>query len=168
MSSTVNASSQFSRNVVERDARPRLAFVQAGWHADIVDRCRVAFLDAIQSHGFSRADVDLHEVAGAFEIPLLAKQLATSGDYAAIVTAGLVVDGGIYRHEFVAQAVINGLMQVQLETGVPVLSGVLTPHRYHETDEHNRFFREHFEIKGGELARACASTVLGIAARALV
>jgi 6,7-dimethyl-8-ribityllumazine synthase len=165
MSSTVNARSRFSRNSGARDARPRIAFVQAGWHADIVDRCRVAFLDAIQSHGFSRADVDLYDVAGAFEIPLVAKRLAIGGGYAAIVTAGFVVDGGIYRHDFVAQAVISGLMQVQLETEVPVLSGVLTPHHYHATDEHNRFFREHFEVKGAELAHACASTVLGIASR---
>ena len=56
---------------------------------------------------------------GAFEIPLHAKRLATSGRYAAVVGAGLVVDGGIYRHEFVADAVVNGLMRVQLDTDVP-------------------------------------------------
>ena len=96
---------------------------------------------------------------GAFEIPLHAKRLARSGLYAAVVGAGLVVDGGIYRHEFVAEAVINGLMDVQLETEVPVISAVLTPHHFHGHDEHIRFFGDHFEVKGAEAARACAETI---------
>jgi 6,7-dimethyl-8-ribityllumazine synthase len=112
-------------------------------------------------YGFDRKDIDIQEVAGAFEIPLAAKRLAASGQYAAIVTAAFVVDGGIYRHDFVAQTVVSALMQVQLETDVPVLSGVLTPHKYHATEEHNRFFRDHFRVKGGELADACVSTIVG-------
>jgi 6,7-dimethyl-8-ribityllumazine synthase len=71
----------------------------------------------------------------------------------------LVVDGGIYRHEFVAEAVITGLMQVQLETGVPVISAVLTPHHFHEHETHRKFFFDHLETKGAEAARACAHTV---------
>ena len=96
---------------------------------------------------------------GAFEIPLLAQRLARSGRYDAIVACGLVVNGGIYRHEFVADAVVSGLMQVQLETGVPVFSVVLTPLNFHESDEHQRFFAEHFVIKGQEAARACMQTL---------
>jgi 6,7-dimethyl-8-ribityllumazine synthase len=64
-------------------------------------------------------------------MPLHAKLLAKSGRYAGIVAAALVVDGGIYRHEFVAQSVVSGLMQVQLETEVPVFSVSLTPHHFH-------------------------------------
>ena len=94
---------------------------------------------------------------GAFEIPLQAKLLAQSGRYDAIVAAGFVVNGGIYRHEFVADAVISGLMRVQIETEVPVISAVLMPQRFHEHQEHQRFFREHFLIKGAEAAAACAS-----------
>lgn len=105
------------------------------------------------------SDCDFFEVAGAFEIPLHAKLLAKTGKYAAIACAGLVVDGGIYRHEFVAQAVISGLMQVQLETEVAVLSAVLTPHHFHGSGEHVGFFHEHFVVKGAELARACVDTV---------
>jgi 6,7-dimethyl-8-ribityllumazine synthase len=94
-----------------------------------------------------------------FEIPLHALQLARSGRYAAIVGCALVVDGGIYRHEFVAHAVIDGLMRVQLDTGVPVISAVLTPQQFHEHAEHRRFFAEHFVVKGREAARACLRTV---------
>lgn len=144
--------------------RPRIAFVQACWHREIVDQCKTSFLQSIQQCGYTEDDIDLYEVPGAFEIPLHAKRLAQSGGYAAVVAAGLVVDGGIYRHDFVATAVINGLMQVQLETGIPVFSAVLTPHHFHNGQEHVGFFHEHFLVKGAEAAHACADTVAKLAA----
>ncbi|MEO6921674.1 MAG: 6,7-dimethyl-8-ribityllumazine synthase [Collimonas sp.] len=140
-------------------ANERIAFIQAGWHREIVDQCRIAFIAEIANAGYTEQDIDFFEVAGAFEIPLHAKLLANSGRYAAVVATGLVVDGGIYRHEFVAHAVIDGLMQAQLETGVPVLSAVLTPHHFHGGEEHHKYFFEHFLVKGAEAARACADTI---------
>jgi len=137
----------------------RIAFIQACWHRDIVDRCRVSFTSEMQKLGFAADAIDFFEVPGAYEIPLHAKVLAQSGRYEGIVAAGLVVDGGIYRHEFVAQAVISGLMQVQLETQVPVFSAVLTPHHFHAGEEHQQFFYNHFVVKGAEAAHACATTV---------
>ncbi|HWT96232.1 MAG TPA: 6,7-dimethyl-8-ribityllumazine synthase [Terriglobales bacterium] len=142
----------------------RVAFVQAQWHSDIVHQARDAFLAEMQRQGVARDDIDVLDVPGAFEIPLHAKRLALSGRYAAIVGAALVVDGGIYRHEFVAQAVISGMMQVQLETEVPVLSAVLTPHHFHDSAEHHQFFFDHFVVKGAEVARACAATLANLAA----
>jgi 6,7-dimethyl-8-ribityllumazine synthase len=137
----------------------RVAFVQSCWHKDLVDQTRSSFVKEIGQLGIAEADVDFFEVTGAFEIPLHAMRLAESGTYDAIVAAGLVVDGGIYRHEFVADAVIGGLMRVQLDTGVPVISAVLTPHHFHEHETHRAFFFEHLETKGIEAARACAHTI---------
>ncbi len=137
----------------------KIAFVQAAWHRDIVDQARKAFAAEAASSGYGSGDIDYFEVAGVFEIPLHAKLLANSGRYAAVVAAGLVVDGGIYRHDFVSTAVINGLMQVQLETEVPVLSVVLTPHHFHSGQEHQQFFHDHFSVKGAEAARACIDTI---------
>ncbi len=141
---------------VEND---RIAFIQAGWHADIVDEGRNAFLAELPKLGIAVDRVDVCEVPGSLEIPLRSKQLAKSGRYAAIVAAGLVVDGGIYRHEFVAETVIDGLMRVQLETEVPILSLVLTPHSFHEHEAHRGFFQRHFELKGREAAAACVSVI---------
>src|SRR5262245_24158903 len=90
--------------------RRRIAFIQSCWHRDIVDRCRDSFLAEVARQGVERGDIDLFEVPGAFEIPLQAKVLARSGRYAAVVAAAFVVNGGIYRHEFVAGSVIEGLM----------------------------------------------------------
>ena len=103
------------------------------------------------------AEYVVFDVPGAFEIPLMARTLAKTGKYDAVVGSAFVVDGGIYRHDFVADAVLSGLMQAQMDTDVPVLSAVLTPHQFQETEEHTRFFREHFKIKGREAAVACLS-----------
>ena len=109
------------------------AFVKANWHKDIVDRALDGFTQLIP-----RTAVDVFDVPGAFELPLVARDLALSGRYTAVAAAAFVVDGGIYRHDFVAKAVVEGLMRVSLDTGVPVLSVSLTPHHYQETDHHNR------------------------------
>src|SRR2546426_1046434 len=96
---------------------------------------------------------------GSLEIPLMAKKLAKTGRYAAVCASGLVVDGGIYRHEFVAQAVLNGIVQTSLETEVPILSAVLTPHHFHDHAIHEGFFKEHMQTKGKELAEACVGII---------
>lgn len=140
----------------------RIAFVQACWHRDIVDQCRKSFIAEIGKRGVGEAQVDVFEVPGVFEIPLHAKLLAQSGRYAAVVASGFIVDGGIYRHEFVSTAVIDALMRIQLEAEVPVISAVLTPQRFHEHDDHVKFFREHFVVKGAEAAAACAQTIESI------
>ena len=143
---------QSSRTI---DPATRVAFVQARWHADIVDRCREGFLAAIGEE----VAVEVFDVPGAYEIPLLARDLARTGRYDAIVAAAFVVDGGIYRHEFVAETVVGGLMQAQFEADVPMLSAVLTPHHFQETEVHRRFFLEHFALKGREAAEACRAVL---------
>jgi 6,7-dimethyl-8-ribityllumazine synthase len=140
-----------------------IAFVQSCWHRDLVDKARDSFLAEIAAL-LPDAEVSTFEVPGAFEIPLHAKLLATSGGFDAVVAAGLVVDGGISRHECVADAVIGGLMRVQLDTSVPVFSCVLTPQHFHEHADHVSFFAEHLVGKGREVARACAQTLEAIRA----
>lgn len=137
----------------------RVAFIQASWHKEIVDQSRKGFLAEMLVLGYQESDIDFFEVGGALEIPLHAKLLAKTGRYAGIVGAALVVDGGIYRHDFVAQSVVSGLMQVQLETEVPVFSVSLTPHHFHAGEEHQKFFFEHFVHKGQEAARTCVDTL---------
>ncbi|MGO2111446.1 MAG: 6,7-dimethyl-8-ribityllumazine synthase [Pseudoclavibacter sp.] len=130
-----------------------IAFVKASWHADIVDQALAGFEQDMAASG-AEYSITAIDVPGAFEIPLQAKRLAETGDYDAIVGAALVVDGGIYRHDFVAAAVVDGLMRVQLDTNVPVFSVSLTPHHFQPTDDHTGFFHAHFVKKGAEAARA--------------
>ena len=142
----------------------KIAYVQAAWHTEITDRCKEAFLSELARHGRDKSAVEFFSAPGSLEIPLMAKKLAKTGRYAAVCASGLVVDGGIYRHEFVAQAVLHGLVQTSLETEVPVLSAVLTPHHFHEHAVHQDFFRAHMETKGRELAEACLSIIDNLAA----
>lgn len=125
------------------------AFVKANWHAEIVDQALAGFCELIPAE-----QVEVFDVPGAFEMPLMAKGLASSGRYAAVAAAALVVDGGIYRHDFVAQAVVDGLMRAGLDSGVPVLSVSLTPHHFQETDHHCAIYKAHFVQKGREAAQA--------------
>ena len=151
---TTNLNKNTSTDIAKRD---RVAFVQACWHRDIVDQLRDSFKTEFAK--LSEREIDFFEVPGAYEIPLHAKALAETNKYAAVVAAGLVVNGGIYRHDFVGTAVIDGLMRAQMDTGMPVFSAVLTPHNFHSSEEHQQFFKEHFVHKGEEVAHACAQTL---------
>ena len=137
----------------------KIAYIQAGWHRQIVSQAHHTFVETCVDSGLARSDIELFEVPGSLEIPLQAKLLANSGHYALIVAAGLIVDGGIYRHDFVAATVLDAMMQIQLETEVPILSVVLTPHQFQETETHETFFHEHFKLKGREAAQACLQTM---------
>ena len=127
----------------------RYAFIKANWHANIVDQALAGFAEVIPM-----AQIDVFDVPGAFEMPLLARDLADTGKYAAVAAAALVVDGGIYRHDFVASAVVDGLMRASMDSGVPVLSVSLTPHHFQETEHHKAVYTAHFVEKGREAARA--------------
>jgi len=131
----------------------RYAFIKANWHSTIVERA----LDGFRAELGNGAEVEIFDVPGAFEIPLLARDLALSGRFHAVICAAFVVDGGIYRHDFVARAVVDGLMRAQMDSGTPVLSVVLTPHNYQETEAQTAFFRDHFIEKGREAARAAVA-----------
>ncbi|XXE09381.1 6,7-dimethyl-8-ribityllumazine synthase [Pseudomonas sp. Z1-14] len=142
-------------------ATNRYAFIKSNWHNEIVDRALAGFCEIIPAD-----QIDVFDVPGAFEMPLMALELAFTGRYAAVAAAALVVDGGIYRHDFVAQTVVDGLMRAGLETRVPVISLSLTPHHFQETDHHCAIFAEHFVCKGREAANAVLN-ILAIRKKAL-
>lgn len=146
----------------------KIAIIRARWHADIVDQCVNSFVAHWQKLGGNASDVEIFDVPGALEIPLHAQTLARTGRFSAIIGSAFVVDGGIYRHDFVAGTVLDGMMRVQLDTGVPVLSTVLTPHNFQESEQHIRFFTDHFVVKGVEAANACSQILAARAKLALI
>jgi 6,7-dimethyl-8-ribityllumazine synthase len=83
-------------------------------------------IDALVRHGVKDENITVVKVPGAFEIPLTAQHLAKSGRYAAIICLGAVIRGATSHYNFVAGQVAGGIAQVSLETGVPVIFGVLT------------------------------------------
>lgn len=83
-------------------------------------------LDALGRHGVAPEDIEVAWVPGAFEIPLVARRLAESGRYQAVICLGAVIRGATPHFEYVAAEVAKGIALVGLETGVPTLFGVLT------------------------------------------
>jgi len=142
----------------------RIAIISANWHSDVVHQARDACAQQLQSLGAAPARIHQVEVPGAFEIPLMAKKLAESGKFDAVIGCAVIVNGGIYHHEFVSTAVVDGLMRVQLDTGVPVFSVALTPYNFQPSEDLLGFFRQHFVKKGVEAADACAQTLAAHAA----
>ncbi len=82
--------------------------------------------DALLRHGVSGQDIDLAWAPGAFEIPLVAKRFAQAGKHHAVICLGAVVRGGTPHFEYIASEVAKGIAQVGLETGVPVIFGIIT------------------------------------------
>lgn len=82
--------------------------------------------DALTRHGVKVADVDVFWTPGSFEIPLVAKKVAEKGKYSAVICLGAVVRGGTPHFDYIAAEVTKGIAQVGLETGVPVIYGVIT------------------------------------------
>jgi len=104
----------------------RLAFVAGRFNSFITDRLVEGAVDAVARTGGDPDAIRIYKVPGAFEIPLVAKKLAASGRYDAVVCLGAVIRGATPHFEYVASEVSKGIAHVALETGVPVAFGVLT------------------------------------------
>jgi 6,7-dimethyl-8-ribityllumazine synthase len=104
----------------------RIGIVLARWNSFIVERLKEGALDAVRRHGGDAEGVDVAYVPGSFEIPLAAKRMAASGRYDAVVCLGAVIRGSTDHYEYVAGEVTKGIAHVTMETGVPVIFGVLT------------------------------------------
>ncbi len=151
----------------------RVALLQSQTHAEAVEAGRQGFEAQWVALGRTLADLERIEVPGAFELPLHARLLAEKGRFAAVVCAALIVDGGPFRYDHLAHAVAQGLMQVQLSVGVPLLSMVLVPnlelgaaflnaeHAQHASARQQCAQRMHEH--GEAAARAAHTTLDGIA-----
>ena len=109
------------------DARGRrFAVAAARFNEMVVDRLLTGALDCFRAHGVSDDDLVVVWVPGAFELPLVARRLAESGRYDAVVCVGAVIRGETPHFDFVAGEAARGIQRAALDTGVPVLFGVLT------------------------------------------
>lgn len=83
-------------------------------------------IDALERHGATNDDIDVAWVPGAFEIPLVAKKMASSGRYDAVICLGAVIRGSTPHFDYVSNEVTKGVAHASMETGIPVIYGVLT------------------------------------------
>lgn len=104
----------------------RLAIVVARWNEFITSKLLGGAEDAIRRHGGEMELVDVAWVPGAFEIPLVAQKLATSGRYDAVICLGAVIRGSTPHFDYVAAEASKGVAHAMLGTGVPIAFGILT------------------------------------------
>jgi 6,7-dimethyl-8-ribityllumazine synthase len=104
----------------------RFALVAARFNHTIVQQLVSGALDGLKRHGVADEAVDLVWVPGSLEIPLVAKRLAGSGRYVAVICLGAVIKGDTDHYDYVAGGAANGVAQAALATGVPVIFGILT------------------------------------------
>lgn len=104
----------------------KVAVVTARFNELLSSRLLSGAQDAFVRHGVAADDIDVAWVPGAFEIPLVARKLAESGRYDAVVALGVVIRGGTPHFEYVASEVSKGIAKISLDTGVPVMFGVIT------------------------------------------
>jgi 6,7-dimethyl-8-ribityllumazine synthase len=104
----------------------RFAIVASRWNDFISGRLVEGALDALERLGTDEQSVELYKVPGAFEIPLLALKLASTGRFAAVICLGTIIRGQTPHFEYIASEVANGIAQAGLQTGVPVIFGVVT------------------------------------------
>lgn len=104
----------------------KVGIVAARFNEFIVSKLIGGAQDALVRHGVSDDDIELAWVPGAFEIPMVAKKMAESGRYDAVICLGAVIKGSTSHYDYVCAEVSKGVAAVGLETGVPTLFGVLT------------------------------------------
>jgi len=104
----------------------RFAVVVSRFNDFITAKLLEGAMDALQRHGVLEEDITIARVPGSFEIPLVAKKLAASGKYDAVICLGAVIRGATPHFDYVAAEVAKGVAAVGLQTGVPTIFGVLT------------------------------------------
>ena len=104
----------------------KIAIVAARFNAIVTDYLLGGAEEALRRHGVADDDVEIAHVPGSFEIPLVAKKLAETGRYHAVICIGAVIRGETDHYDHVAGSVTSGVARVGLDTGVPTIFGVLT------------------------------------------
>jgi 6,7-dimethyl-8-ribityllumazine synthase len=104
----------------------KLGIVVARFNSFISEKLLEGAIDTLVRSGVKDKDIDVARVPGAFEIPLVTQKMAKSGKYDAVICLGVVIRGATPHFDYVAGEVSKGTAQVMLDTGVPVLFGVLT------------------------------------------
>ena len=107
-------------------ASARYAIVVARFNSFIVDKLLEGALDALRRHGVKDADITIVKAPGAFELPVLTRNVLATQDYDAVIALGAVIRGGTPHFEYVAGECVKGLSVVSLESRIPVAFGVLT------------------------------------------
>lgn len=114
----------FEGNLVSKDIR--VGIVAARFNEFITSKLISGAMDGLVRHNVNEDNIHIAWVPGAFEIPLIASKMAKSGNYDAVICLGAVIRGATSHYDYVCNEVSKGIAAISLETGVPVMFGVVT------------------------------------------
>ncbi len=104
----------------------KFAIVESRWNDFLTSRLTAGAIETLEKMGAKEADIEVFQVPGSFELPLTAKKVAEKGEFDAVICIGVVIRGETPHFDFVAGEAAKGIGQVSLESGIPVLFGVIT------------------------------------------
>jgi len=134
----------------------RVAIVVSQFNREVTSGLLKGALSYLEEQGIDVRQGDILQAPGAFEIPLIAKTLARSGQFDAIICLGAVVKGETAHFEYISQAVSTGLMNASLETGIPLGFGILTTYNQQQATTRSM---DNAHNKGAEAAAACIESI---------
>ncbi len=134
----------------------RIGIVAAKFNKQITGKLLVACVDTLAAHGARNEDLDVVRVPGAFEIPLVARTMAKSGRFDAVICLGAVIRGDTPHFDYICAEVSRGIGQAALDTEVPIIFGVLTTETVTQAAE--RADPQKFN-RGGDAARSAIEMV---------
>jgi len=125
-------------NIIEGNKKEKnfnFAIVQSRFNEEIGERLLTGALNCLKENGYNENSIPIIKVPGAFEIPLAADKLASQKKYNAIICLGAVIEGETAHFEYVSKAAADGILQVGLKYGIPVIFGVLTTYDEIQAEE---------------------------------
>ena len=137
----------------------RIAALTSSYHGDLVGRMCDSALQTLIAAGLRHEDWTRIEAPGAYELPILAAELARSGEVDAVLCFGLVLRGETDHDRYICGAVATRLLDIGLETGVPILFGVLTPNTLAQAEARAKTRAEGGLDKGAEVANAAVGAL---------
>ena len=140
----------------------RVAVVAARWNAPITDELLAGCVNRLAERGVRVESADVRRVPGAFELPVAAKLLADCGRYAAVVCIGCVVRGDTPHFDYVAGEAARGIMRVGIDTGVPVIFGVLTVNTQQQAQDRTGGAHGHAGVAAADAAVEMIALAAGV------
>ncbi len=153
----VKRKSKQSKQNRKPSKKQRVAIVVALFNGTVCQNMLKGALKTLKANGYSSSQIQVFEVSGAFEIPLVAKKVAESKKYAGIIAIGCVIKGDTPHFDYVCKAVTEGCLRVQLDTGCPIAFGVITVNTDAQAKERSS---QNKYNKGSEAASALLDTIL--------
>lgn len=134
----------------------RYAILASRWNSKLVEQLMEGAWLAFKKYGIQKESIEVFYAPGAFEFPVTCKALAETGKYDAVITLGAVIRGDTPHFDYVAGECASGITRVSLDTGVPIIFGVLTVNNLQQAEERADVNRSN---KGGEFAETAMEMV---------